>query len=58
MSETKYRWRVTHPEHGTTEVLAVDRLRALTAAAMQWQQRWTLIARDCDIVKLESRHDR
>ena len=54
MSETKYRWSVTHPEHGTVEVQAIDRLRALTAAAMQWHERWTLIAHDCDIVKLES----
>lgn len=53
MSEVKYKWRVTHPELGTVEVLALDRLRAMTAAAMQWQQRWTLIARDCEIVKLE-----
>ena len=53
------RWRVSHPAHGTVEVRAPERLKALTRAAKHWGVPWTPIARACTIVKLEeSGHER
>ena len=51
------RWRVTHEAYGTAEVEAADRLRAVIAAAMQWKQRWTCIARACTVQRLDGRED-
>lgn len=46
MSE-KFRYRVTHPDFGTVELTAADRLRAVTAAGMGWNVPWTSIAGQC-----------
>lgn len=42
----KYRWRVSCGEN-SAEVVAVDKLRAIQAAAQSWGLRWTNIARAC-----------
>lgn len=46
------RFRVQHHEYGTTEVTAVDRLRAVVAAAREWGVRWTAIGRACTVMEL------
>ena len=33
---TIYNWTVTHPEHGTIEVTAINRYYAVSAAAQDW----------------------
>lgn len=55
--EQGFRWKVTHPELGTVEVIAPDRLKALTRASKEWKQRWTQIARDCTIERLGEADD-
>lgn len=55
--ERRFRWKVTHPELGTVEVIAPDRLKALTKASKEWKQRWTQIARACTIEKLGDADD-
>lgn len=52
MERKNYRWRVSHQEHGTVEVVAPDRLKALTTAAKGWGVAWTPIARACSIEML------
>lgn len=44
-----YIYSVSHPEHGTVEVLADDRLHALVTACNQWGVRWPAVARACTI---------
>lgn len=51
-NQEKIRWRVSHPAHGTAEVEAVDRLRAITGAAGMWRVPWTTIARECAAEKV------
>lgn len=46
------RFRVNHPEYGSFETEAPGRLNALHRAAKSWGQRWTEIARECDIQEL------
>lgn len=55
--EREFRWKVTHPELGTVEVIAPDRLKALTRASKEWKQRWTQIARDCTIERMGGADD-
>lgn len=55
--ERMFRWRVTHPELGSVEVIAPERLKALTTASRQWKARWTHIARACTIEKLGEADD-
>lgn len=55
--EQGFRWKVTHPELGTVEVIASDRLKALTIASREWKQRWTKIARACTIERLGEADD-
>lgn len=55
--ERTFKWRVTHPELGTVEVIAPERLKALTAAARTWKQRWTQIARACTVERLGEADD-
>lgn len=45
-------WRVTHPERGSVEVKAVSRYRAVMAAAKEWGERWTQIARALTVERL------
>ncbi len=47
-------WRVSHPEHEAVIVEAVDRLRAVIAAAQSWGVRWTTVARECEAERAES----
>ena len=48
MEERKeYLFRVSHPAHGETEVVAGDRYGAVIKAAHEWGLRWSTIARDC-----------
>lgn len=55
--EQGFRWKVTHPELGTVEVIAPDRLKALTIASREWKQRWTQIARACTVERLDEADD-
>ena len=55
--EQGFRWKVTHPELGTVEVIAPDRLKALTRASKEWKQRWTQIARACTVERLGEADD-
>lgn len=55
--EQGFRWKVTHPELGAVEVIAPDRLKALTRASKEWKQRWTQIARDCTIERMGGADD-
>lgn len=50
--ERMFRWRVTHPDLGSVEVIAPERLKALTTASRQWKVCWTHIARACTIEEL------
>lgn len=43
----KYRYTVKHPEYGTVEVEASERLYAVSEAAKKWGVPWTHIAREC-----------
>lgn len=43
----KYHYTVTHPEYGTVEVEASERLYAVSEAAKHWGVPWTHIAREC-----------
>ena len=53
MEERKmYLWRVSHPVHGETEVVASERYSAVLAAAHEWGLRWSTIARDCRVEQL------
>ena len=45
-------FEVKHQERPTVRVRAVDRLRAISAAAREWGDRWTEIARDCEVSDL------
>lgn len=48
-----YRWRVSHSEHGSAEVVGPTRYEAILAAAKIWRVPWTPIARACAYEKLE-----
>lgn len=50
MQETKH-WEVTLEGYGTARVEAVDKLRAICAAAKGWGLRWTDMARACTAVE-------
>lgn len=53
MSDKEARlFEVQHPERPAVQVQAVDRLRAIAAAAREWGDRWTEIARDCEVSDL------
>lgn len=53
MSDKEARlFEVQHPERPAVQVQAVDRLRAVAAAAREWGDRWTEIARDCEVTDL------
>lgn len=53
MSDKEARlFEVQHPERPAVQVQAVDRLRAVAAAAREWGDRWTEIARDCEVSDL------
>lgn len=54
---TDYIWYVSCPGHGPTEVRAADHLSAVIAAAQEWGQRWTVIAKDCDVMRLRKAVD-
>lgn len=46
-------YRVSHPDHPTVKVAAVDKVRAVCAAALEWGvPRWTGIARACTVEEL------
>lgn len=47
-----YLYQVTHPEYGTIEALAEDRLHAIYAASKAWGVPWTGIARACEVERL------
>ena len=51
MSE-KFRYRVTHPDYGTVELTAEDKLRAVSRAGVIWEVPWTSIARQCSCERL------
>lgn len=48
----KYVWYVSCEGLEPVEVVAEDKLRAVTAAAQIWKRRWTEIAKDCDAVRV------
>lgn len=52
-----YIWYVSCPGHGPTEVRAVDKLNAVITAAREWGLRWTIIAKDCDVVRMRKAVD-
>ena len=43
-----YLFKIIHEHHGTVNVDAIDKLRAIQAAARSWGVPWTSIARECD----------
>ena len=45
-------WEVTLEGYGTARVEAVDKLRAICAAAKGWGLRWTDMARACTAVEI------
>lgn len=46
-------YRVSHPEHPTVEVAAVDKVRAIGEAARAWgMTKWTAVARECEVAEL------
>ena len=47
-----YRWRVSHPLHGSADVIGKDKLAAVIAAAKKWRVPWSSIARQCSFDKL------
>lgn len=53
MRRLVYRWKVTHPIHGSAEVVGPTRYEAVIAAAKTWGARWTQIARECTFERLE-----
>lgn len=53
MSRPVYRWRVSHPEHGSADVIGATRYDAVIAAAKLWAVPWTPIARACIFEQLE-----
>lgn len=52
MRRPVYRWRVTHPEHGSAEVVGANRYEAVIAAAKKWRVPWTSVARACQFENL------
>lgn len=52
MTKQSHTFQVTHPELGTVTVPAVDRYAAIVAAAKEWGERWTQIAKDCTVTDL------
>ena len=53
MSDKEARlFEVQHPERPAVQVQAVDRLRAISTAAREWGDRWTEVARDCEVTDL------
>lgn len=50
-------WYVSCPGHGPTEVRAKDKLGAIMAAAREWELRWTVIAAECDVVRMRKAVD-
>lgn len=54
---TDYIWYVSCPGHGPTEVRAADKLAAIMEAAKEWGQRWTEIAKECDVIRLRKAVD-
>lgn len=52
MKKAIYRWRVTHPKHGSAEVVGAARYDAVIAAAKKWRVPWSSIARECEFEKL------
>lgn len=53
MRRPVYRWRVSHSEYGSAEVVGVNRYEAIIAAAKAWRVPWTSVARVCTFEKLE-----
>jgi hypothetical protein len=53
MRRPLYKWRVTHPEHGSVEAAGTCRYDVVIVAAGKWRVPWTSIARECDFEKLE-----
>ncbi len=49
-----FKWKVTHPERGSVEVTAASRYEAVISAAKVWGERWTQIAHDLTVEKLEA----
>lgn len=45
-------WEVTLEGYGTARVEAVDKLRAICAAAKGWGLRWTDMARACTVEEI------
>lgn len=52
MRRPLYRWRITHPEHGTTEEIGTVRYDVVILAAKKWRVPWTSIARECEFENL------
>lgn len=52
MSKRLYRYEVACAGREPVRVAAVDRLRAIAAAAQEWGVRWTEIARRCEVQNL------
>lgn len=48
-----YKWRVTLPGRGSVEVKADSRYWACVKAARVWGERWTQIAKDLTVERLE-----
>ena len=53
MSATVYRWKVSHPTYGAVEVTRPRKYEAVISAARKWAARWTQIAHECPIERLE-----
>lgn len=47
MKRPIYQWEVSHEKHGTANVAAPDKLRAVQGAAKTWKVPWSGIAREC-----------
>lgn len=52
MRRPAYRWRVTHPDHESAEVVGASPYEAVIATAKIWRVPWTTIARACTFEKL------
>lgn len=52
MTKQPHTFQVTHPNLGTVTMSAVDRYAAIVAAAKEWDERWTQIAKDCTVTDL------
>lgn len=52
MKEVRYIWQVSMEGRKTIQVEGRDKLEAIQAAAQEWKVRWTVLAREADVLRL------